>query len=129
MDIFNRYQKNPNKLPRTISGQKFNEYIKQVAQMAGLSETGRKPSAPNLPLYECCSSHTARRSFATNYYLDGFPTIDLMKITGHSTEKAFLGYIRVTELQAAKRMADHNRRKNWTVWRLGIEQKQLRVAS
>lgn len=129
LDIFNRYQNNPNKLPRTISGQKFNEYIKQAAQMAGLTETGRKPSAPDLPLYECISSHTARRSFATNYYLDGFPTIDLMKITGHSTEKSFLGYIRVTQLQAAKRMAEHNRRKNWAVLVGGIQEKALRVAS
>lgn len=128
MDIFNRYRQNPNQLPRTISGQKFNEYIKQAAQLAGMTDTGRKPSAPNLPLYECITSHTARRSFATNYYLDGFPTIDLMKITAHSTEKSFLGYIRVTQLQAAKRMADHNRRKNWAVLIGGIADKGLKVA-
>jgi integrase len=129
LDIFNRYHKNPNKLPRTISGQKFNEYIKQAAQLAGMNETGRKPSQPNLPLYECITSHTARRSFATNYYLDGFPTIDLMKITGHSTEKSFLGYIRVTQLQAAKRMAEHNKKKNWAILMGGIQERQLRVAS
>lgn len=129
LDIFKRYQNNPNKLPRTISGQKFNEYIKEAAQMAGLTETGRKPSAQNLPLYECITSHTARRSFATNYYLEGFPTIDLMKITGHSTEKSFLGYIRVTQLQAAKLMAKHNKKKNWAVLIGGIADKGLKVAS
>jgi integrase len=129
LDIFNKYHKNPNKLPKTISGQKFNEYIKQAAQLAGMNETGRKPSEPDTPLYECISSHTARRSFATNYYLDGFPTIDLMKITGHTTEKSFLGYIRVTQLQAAKRMAEHNKKKNWAILMGGIQERQLRVAS
>jgi len=125
MDIFKKYKNRPNKLPPTISGQKFNEYLKEAARIAGLTEAGRKPSKPDLPLYECISSHTARRSFATNYYLDGFPTIDLMKITGHSTEKSFLGYIRVTKLQAAKRMAEHNRRKNWSVLLGNINERKL----
>jgi integrase len=124
LDIFSKYQKSSNSLPKTISGQKFNSYLKEAAELAGLVELGRKLSKPNLPLFECISSHTARRSFATNYYLDGFPTIDLMKITGHSTEKSFLSYIRVTELQAAKRMAEHNRRKNWAVLLGGINNRE-----
>lgn len=59
----------------------------------------------------CISSHTARRSFATNYYLEGFPTIDLMKITGHKTEKAFLTYIKVSQLDTAKRLNQHMKKK------------------
>ena len=50
---------------------------------------------------------------ATNYYLQGFPTIDLMKITGHKTEKAFLKYIRVSKLDTAKRLNLHIK-KNWS---------------
>ena len=129
LEIFNKYENNPNKLPRTISGQKFNEYLKEAAQLAGLNELGRKPSKPDLPLFNCVTSHTARRSFATNYYLDGFPTIDLMKITGHKTEKSFLGYIRINELQAAKRMAEHNSRKDWNGMLSKVDAKVLRVAS
>ncbi|MBL0282281.1 MAG: tyrosine-type recombinase/integrase [Bacteroidetes bacterium] len=40
--------------------------------------------------------HTARRSFATNQYLEGVPSITIMAITGHKTEKAFMKYIKVT---------------------------------
>jgi hypothetical protein len=43
----------------------------------------------------------------TNYYLQGFPTIDLLKITGHTTEKVFLNYIKVTKLDPAKRPSKH----------------------
>jgi integrase len=40
------------------------------------------------------STHTARRSFATNLFLSGFPAISIMKITGHTTEKSFMKYIK-----------------------------------
>jgi integrase len=69
-------------LPKSLSNQKFNEHIKEVALKAGLTETGRLATDPNKPLYECISSHTSRRSFATNLYLVGYPTIEIQKITG-----------------------------------------------
>ena len=113
LEIFKKYETNNNRLPRTISNQKFNDYIKLVCKEAGLEETGRLSDAPEKELYNCISSHTARRSFATNLYLEGFPTIDLMKITGHKTEKAFLKYIRVSKLDTAKRLSEHIK-KNWS---------------
>jgi integrase len=119
MEIFSKYENNQNKLPRSFSGQKFNEYIKEVAKIAGFTERGRLISDPDKELYQCISSHTARRSFATNYYLQGFPTIDLMKITGHRTEKAFLTYIRVSKLDTAKRLSQHIK-KNWSAMMLKI---------
>jgi integrase len=128
LDIFSKYASNRNQLPRTISGQKFNEYIKDAARLAGLTDTGRLLSSPDAALCDLISSHTARRSFATNYYLDGFPTIDLMRITGHKTERAFLTYIKVSKLKAAQRLAEHNRRKNWAVL-VGHADVKLRVAS
>ncbi len=118
-EIINKYQDTPNKLPRTYSGQKFNEYIKEVCRIAKLTEKGRLSSIPEKELCDCISSHTARRSFATNYYLQGFPTIDLMKITGHKTEKAFLTYIKVTKMEAAKRLGEHIR-KNWVPGKLRV---------
>lgn len=51
------------------------------------------------------ASHTARRSFATNLYLAGFPAIGIMKITGHKTEKAFMKYIRITPRDTADQLA------------------------
>jgi len=120
LKIFDKYAAHANKLPKSISNQKFNDYVKKVCKEAKLNEKGRLSTNPSKELWECVSSHTARRSFATNYYLEGFPTIDLMKITGHKTEKAFLNYIRVTKLDTAKRLSDHIKR-NWSA-------KMMRVA-
>ncbi len=112
IQIFEKYQHNSNMLPRTISNQKFNEYIKEVCKLAELNEVGRLSSKPKNKLWQLVSSHTARRSFATNFYLQGFPTIDLMRITGHKTERSFLKYIRVTKLDTAKRLSEHIK-QNW----------------
>jgi integrase len=112
--IFEKYADNKNKLPRSFSLQKFNEWIKDVCKDAGLNEKGRLIDKPDLQLWECVSSHTARRSFATNLYLDEYPTINIMKITGHKTEKAFLKYIKISKLDAAKKLSVHNKGKNWS---------------
>ncbi len=119
LEIFEKYKTNKNKLPNGISNQKFNEYLKEVCRVAGLTEKGRLSTNPKLELWECISSHTARRSFASNYYLQGFPTIDLMKITGHTTEKVFLNYIKITKLDTARRLSIHI--KEWS-------KKMLKVA-
>jgi integrase len=113
LQIFKKYENNANRLPRSLSNQKFNDYVKDVCKAAEFNEVGRLSTDPTKPLWECVSSHTARRSMATNLYLEGFPTIDLMKITGHKTEKAFLKYIRVSKLDTAKRLNEHIK-KNWS---------------
>jgi integrase len=120
LNIFEKYNHNPNRHPNTTSNQKFNDYIKDVFKVAGFKEKGPLSSDPDLELWQCVSSHTARRSFATNYYLQGFPVIVLMKIIGHKTEKAFMKYIRITKLDAAKRLSSHMK-KMWS-------EKMLRVA-
>ena len=89
--------------PRPISAQKYNLYIKEVCKIAGLNEkisgTIRDPATGKniegvFHKYEMVSSHIGRRSFATNYYLKGkFDLRNMMEITGHTTEKAFLQYI------------------------------------
>ena len=120
MEIFEKYADRPNKLPKTISNQKFNDYIKDVCKLAELNEVGRISARPKDILADLVSSHTARRSFATNYYLQGFPTIDLMKITGHKTERSFLKYIRVSKLDTAKRLSDHIK-ANWSKKLLSVQ--------
>lgn len=98
-------------VPRPMANQKFNEYIKDVAQLAGLTdevkitrtEAGKRVTQ-RYEKWQCVSAHTARRSFATNMYKRDFPTLMIMKITGHQTEKAFLSYIKVTEDENAERM-------------------------
>jgi len=88
-------------LPYKISMQKFNIYLKDLCQIAEIDEQikgkvydkKKKRKALKLyPKYQLITSHTCRRSFATNYYKQ-IPTPVLMVITGHSKESLFLTYI------------------------------------
>lgn len=100
--------------PRTISFTKFNKYIKNVCEIAGINQLvlGRVKEHSRgltktvyLPKYKIISTHVCRRSFATNFYnKNKFPTSMLMGITGHSTEKLFLKYIGRTSEDNARMM-------------------------
>ncbi len=88
------------KIPK-YSAKEFNEVIKLVAKQAGLTELVRiretragKTSILDLPKYELICSHTGRRSFCTNYYVEGLPIAIIMSISGHKTEKEFMKYIK-----------------------------------
>ena len=96
-------EKNNNKLPRSISDQNFNLYIKDVCKDAGITEivkgaivnpeTKRK-EVGRYEKYKLVSSHTCRRSFASNLY-GHLPNMVIMSITGHKTETSFLKYIKI----------------------------------
>ncbi len=106
-------EKRGGNLPRSISNEKLNQYIKEVAQLCpslvkpetkSITRGGVKTSL-TVPKWQLVTTHTARRSFATNEFLAGTPTLTLMSITGHRTEKAFLKYIRVNKEEHAENMA------------------------
>lgn len=99
----------------TMTDQKLNKHIKEVAKMAGISDevtytknVGGKPVQLSSPKYELISSHTARRSFATNAYKAGIPTVSIMKITGHKKESTFLKYIKISEEENADMLMTHS---------------------
>lgn len=114
-EVMKRYKdKTPNSLPPPISNVKMNEYLKELCELAGFNEKvtihftkGGKKVVETYQKYELVSTHTARRSFATNQYLSNFPIISLMAITGHRNEKSFLKYIKVTKEQHAKLLQTH----------------------
>ncbi|HRN41848.1 MAG TPA: tyrosine-type recombinase/integrase [Vicingus sp.] len=107
--------KNNGNFPYKISDQRYNEYIKEVCRIAGITaptkggknnaETNRKESGI-YPKYELVSSHIGRRSFATNFY-GKIPTSLLISATGHSSEAMFLEYIGKTQTQQAKELANY----------------------
>ncbi len=107
-ELLAKYNYNP---PR-ISSQKMNDYLKELCQMAGMTETVRvvankagKRQEVDLEKWQMVTTHVARRSFATNLYLLGVPAINIMKITGHATEKQFMGYICIDGRLNAQNMA------------------------
>jgi hypothetical protein len=115
--IIEKYNGN---LPRPISNQKTNEYLKQFGKRVTSLNTnvsitftkGGKTVIENYQKYELLTSHTARRSFASNEYLAGTPTLTIMAITGHKTEKAFLRYIKLTPNEHAKLLKLHWEKRN-----------------
>jgi len=109
--------KRQGEFPRKISDQRYNEYIKEVCRIAGItdqiqggkidSKTSRKATGL-FPKYELVTSHIGRRSFATNNY-GKKPTALLMNATGHGTENMFLTYIGKTPTEQAKELSKYDK--------------------
>jgi len=98
-------------LPTPISNQRFNDYLKEVAEKAGINDAVHKSitkggitRSKSYKKWELVTTHTGRRSFATNNYLMGVPTLTIMAITGHKTESSFLKYIKVTPTEHAEKI-------------------------
>jgi hypothetical protein len=106
------FAKYPDGLP-TMSNQKFNDYIKMVAKLAGLNEQitikntkGNINNETTGPLFEFVSSHILRRSFSTNMFKAGISPMLIMGTTGHQRESSFLKYIRASSSDKAKLFSD-----------------------
>ena len=100
-------------IPEGIHMNLFNKLIKVIAKKAGISDEiivtqkrGGERIDKTLKKHDLIASHTCRRSFCTNEYLKGTPTIFIMKISGHKTERNFLKYIKVDEQIAAEKMLE-----------------------
>lgn len=83
-----------------ISSQKMNAYLKELGQKVFADQkilvtnsAGGRRQEKTVEKWEKLSTHVARRSFATNFYEGGVKANSIMKITGHSTERAFREYI------------------------------------
>lgn len=85
------FRENNNESAYRISDVKFNKYVKELCELAELSEdvklsftnaAGKKEYEVK-PFYKFVSSHVGRRSFITNL-INFIPITILTKITGHS---------------------------------------------
>ncbi|MDR0509556.1 MAG: site-specific integrase [Rikenellaceae bacterium] len=102
-----------NAMPKSYE-QKVNRHIKEIAREAGIVEpveieyveNGEKKRR-SVEKCELVKTHTARRSGTTNMYLAGIPTIAIMKIIGHKTEKEFMKYLKITEEETAIELMNH----------------------
>ena len=110
MNILNRYK---NKSPK-IYEQKVNKLIKAIGKRAGIDNDvsirktiGGKEHITMHKKFELITTHTGRRSFATNADKAGIPRTQIMKITGHRTEAAFLKYLRTSKEENALQLAEH----------------------
>lgn len=112
LEIIKKYDNN---FPPTITNQKTNMYLKDIGKEAKLNETYLTAKNKNgikvkkrKEKWKLITTHTARRSFATNLYLAGIPVLSIMKMTGHKTEKSFMGYICMTSEENAQKLIEHD---------------------
>jgi integrase len=98
----------------TVSLHTFGVRLRKICRLAGIHSyvlyertIGKKVIRKRVKKYTMVTSHTARRSGATNMYLAGIPTFRIMLITGHSTEESFFRYIRINREENAKILAEH----------------------
>lgn len=110
-EILRKYNYN---LPKPRCIQYFNRCVKEICKKVGLTEpvlwertVGTEVVIKEIQKWEMISSHTARRSFATNMFLQNIPTYRIMLITGHKSESSFFKYIRVTREENAATLAGH----------------------
>jgi integrase len=89
-----------NDVPNGYANQYMNRQLKVICKMAGISSNETKVEFVNgkrkilqVEKWQLVSTHTARRSFATNLY-GLVPNNTIMAITTHKTEAAFLRYLR-----------------------------------
>ena len=108
-EILKKYNYNLPKVSRYL----FNERVKEIGRRANLKQKievvrkkGKEREKKIYEKWEMISSHTCRRSFCTNMYLFGFPSGELMRISGHKSPSAFMRYIKVDNLEAAKRLKE-----------------------
>jgi len=97
-----------------MSNPKMNLYLKHIGERAKINDIaevsitkGGKLIKNSVKKFSLIVTHTARRSFATNLYLAGIPSITIMKITGHKTEKNFLRYIGISQEENANNLLNH----------------------
>jgi|SRR5665647_3204825 len=99
-----------------LSIQYFNRAIKDICKQIGFNDDvkysytrGGKIVSETKQEWELISSHTARRSAATNMHQTGrMTTYAIMQITGHTTEKSFFRYIRTSDEDKAAQIAGDN---------------------
>ena len=97
-------------IPCKLCIQYVNKYLKVIMKEIGLNDLvtysftkGGKLITVTRKKWELISSHTARRSAATNMYLTGrMTTLEIMRLTGHRTEQNFFRYIRLTNDDTAR---------------------------
>lgn len=100
--------------PPKISDQKLNEYLKIICKEAGLKEQIEKQQTKAgekiktvYEKWQMVTSHTARRSFATNMTKKGVPIQAIMQITGHKKESVFLKYVKLSPMEYAEIINKH----------------------
>ena len=101
-------------LPPKMPEQHINYALKKIGEKAEINNkvkitrtSGGIKETKEYEKYKLITNHTGRRSFCTNAYLSGMPAIDIMAISGHTSERVFYNYIKVNDLQRAIKISEN----------------------
>lgn len=110
--IMELYKKYNGKFPKLVDKAHTSNHLQECGRLANITELvdiienrAGKTNTLRFKKYQKIGFHTGRRSFATNMYKRGFPSIAIMTLTGHTTEHNFLKYIKITPLENAQMIA------------------------
>jgi len=100
--------------PVQISNAKMNKYLKELGELAGINESftyskmvKRVLTAFTCPKWQKISTHTARRTFATNAMAQEMSVELIMHMTGHKNMVDFFKYIRFSNDDKNLRIKNH----------------------
>ena len=98
-----------------ITNQKMNDYLKELAELAGIDEPvrqtyyrGNERIDEVTPKYALLGTHAGRRTFICNALALGIPPQVVVKWTGHSDYKAMKPYIDIADDIKANAMSKFN---------------------
>ncbi len=81
-----------------------NDYLEQIGKAAGIDDDvtivlfrGAKRVENTMPKYEAIKTHTARRTFITLSLQKGMRAETLIKITGHTSLKTLMKYVKIAD--------------------------------
>ena len=116
--ILNKYKNvafEDDKVLPVITNQKMNDYLKEMAELAGIDESirqtyyrGNERIDDVTPKYALLGTHAGRRTFICNALALGIPPQVVMKWTGHSDYKAMKPYIDIADDIKANAMSKFN---------------------
>jgi integrase len=115
LDKYKDYKDSKGRALPIITNQRMNEYLKELAELAGINELiretyyiGNERFDEVTPKYALIGTHAGRRTFICNALSLGIPPQVVMKWTGHSDYKAMKPYIDIADETKANAMSKFN---------------------
>ena len=88
----------------------FRNHLHLLGEFLGWTEVAKFATYENIDQLRVCdmlTTHTARRSFATNAYAAGISIASIIAVTGHASERSFRTYMRLDVQEKATIAAEN----------------------
>lgn len=88
----------------------FRNHLHLLGEFLGWTEVAKFATYENIDQLRICdmlTTHTARRSFATNAYAAGISIASIIAVTGHASERSFRTYMRLDVQEKATIAAEN----------------------